>query len=378
MADIGTTLRDARTQRGLSIEQVSQDTRISARFLEALETERFDSLPAPVYVRGFLRSYASYLKLDPAPLLAQVPDANATSSRGGQPRRAASGWPAVADMVPGPGGPQRAETGGSDPFRRQAGPPGTPPIAPSPPDFAASEMVSDEEPQWDGTGEPDLAPVAEPEARFRRRGVEGVLSARPQEQSPTSGSRLLVMAATGVLLVIGVLAAAVFLTGGGDDSPKQAAGATVSPTASAKTVIAIGAGTQTRTATPIGTGTPATATPATTGTVTTTPTPTQTPTTNNAPAPRADTPTPTPTVTPTPSPTPIPPTPRPTPTPYVSHPDRWDECTAGGDCGLGPFIVVCPPDGRWFLDVNGDFVRPNATWRAVTVTTTYAAQTACN
>ena len=53
------TLRSARIQRGLSIEQVAQDTRISARFLEALEDEAFQELPAPVYVRGFLRSYGN-------------------------------------------------------------------------------------------------------------------------------------------------------------------------------------------------------------------------------------------------------------------------------------------------------------------------------
>ncbi|MCO5200937.1 MAG: helix-turn-helix domain-containing protein, partial [Chloroflexi bacterium] len=69
MAGIGETLRLTREHRGLSIEQVAQDTRISVRFLEALEAEQFDELPAPVYVRGFLRSYANYLKIDAQPLL---------------------------------------------------------------------------------------------------------------------------------------------------------------------------------------------------------------------------------------------------------------------------------------------------------------------
>ncbi|MGD9934815.1 MAG: helix-turn-helix domain-containing protein, partial [Dehalococcoidia bacterium] len=72
MASVGSTLRLAREQRGLTIEQVAQDTRISQRFLEAIERDEFDALPAPVYVRGFIRSYSSYLRLDAAPLLAEL------------------------------------------------------------------------------------------------------------------------------------------------------------------------------------------------------------------------------------------------------------------------------------------------------------------
>ena len=72
VAGIGQTLRATRERRGITVEQVAQDTRISLRFIEALEDEQFDELPAPVYVRGFLRSYANYLKLDPQPLLDQL------------------------------------------------------------------------------------------------------------------------------------------------------------------------------------------------------------------------------------------------------------------------------------------------------------------
>ena len=69
MAGIGEALRSTRERRGLSIDQVAQDTRISPRFLEALEAEQFNELPAPVYVRGFLRSYANYLHIEAQPLL---------------------------------------------------------------------------------------------------------------------------------------------------------------------------------------------------------------------------------------------------------------------------------------------------------------------
>lgn len=66
---IGDTLRDARQQRGLSLEDAAAETRIRATHLAALEQEEFARLGGDVYVRGFIRSYAKLLGLDPAPLL---------------------------------------------------------------------------------------------------------------------------------------------------------------------------------------------------------------------------------------------------------------------------------------------------------------------
>ena len=62
---IGPALRKARLLRGKSIEEASRETRIRAEYLQALERERFESLLGDVYTRGFLRSYSSYLGLDP-------------------------------------------------------------------------------------------------------------------------------------------------------------------------------------------------------------------------------------------------------------------------------------------------------------------------
>ena len=70
---IGERLIGAREQRGLSLEDAERDTRISRRYLQALEDERFDIIPAPVYARGFLRSYSQYLGVETAPLLARFP-----------------------------------------------------------------------------------------------------------------------------------------------------------------------------------------------------------------------------------------------------------------------------------------------------------------
>ncbi len=72
MSDIGATLREAREQQGISIAAAEQGTHIRSRFLEALENNQWDTLQGDVYVRGFLRNYASFLGLDPAPLLAQL------------------------------------------------------------------------------------------------------------------------------------------------------------------------------------------------------------------------------------------------------------------------------------------------------------------
>jgi hypothetical protein len=62
--EIGTSLRQARQHRALGIPDVERETRIRAKYLTALEEERFDVLPGLAYVRGFLRTYAEFLGLD--------------------------------------------------------------------------------------------------------------------------------------------------------------------------------------------------------------------------------------------------------------------------------------------------------------------------
>jgi cytoskeleton protein RodZ len=62
--EIGSSLREARTRRKLELSQIERDTRIRAKYLRALEDERFDVLPGAAYTKGFLRTYADYLDLD--------------------------------------------------------------------------------------------------------------------------------------------------------------------------------------------------------------------------------------------------------------------------------------------------------------------------
>jgi cytoskeletal protein RodZ len=65
--EIGRTLERARKERGLSLEEVEQATKIRVRYLRALENENFDVLPA-VYMLGSLKTYARHLGLDEAAL----------------------------------------------------------------------------------------------------------------------------------------------------------------------------------------------------------------------------------------------------------------------------------------------------------------------
>ncbi|MBF0171224.1 MAG: helix-turn-helix domain-containing protein, partial [Nitrospinae bacterium] len=66
---IGSLLEKTRIAKGLTPEQVTAKTRISANFIRAVEADRFDDLPGEVVIRGFLKTYATLLGLDPVDLL---------------------------------------------------------------------------------------------------------------------------------------------------------------------------------------------------------------------------------------------------------------------------------------------------------------------
>lgn len=72
---LGVELREGRLARGLTLADAQRATHIPRRYLEAMENENFVVLPAPVFARGFLSSYAQYLGLEPAALLARFPSA---------------------------------------------------------------------------------------------------------------------------------------------------------------------------------------------------------------------------------------------------------------------------------------------------------------
>lgn len=65
MFELGNNLREARQRRRIDLVAAEQDTKIRSKYLAALESEDFEVLPGPVFVRGFLRTYSRYLGLDP-------------------------------------------------------------------------------------------------------------------------------------------------------------------------------------------------------------------------------------------------------------------------------------------------------------------------
>src|SRR5438132_9726452 len=69
MGSIGETLRQARIDKGVTLAEAERSTFVRRRYLEALESDDFGSLPAQVYTRGFIRTYAEYLGLNPETIL---------------------------------------------------------------------------------------------------------------------------------------------------------------------------------------------------------------------------------------------------------------------------------------------------------------------
>jgi cytoskeleton protein RodZ len=64
MPEIGETLREARMRRRIDMAEVEAATKIRAKYLRALESEEWELLPGPTFVKTFLRTYADYLELD--------------------------------------------------------------------------------------------------------------------------------------------------------------------------------------------------------------------------------------------------------------------------------------------------------------------------
>lgn len=62
--NVGSLLKSTRLKKGISLQEVSQKTYIKLHYLQALEDDRFDILPAPVYTSGYIRQYAKLLGLE--------------------------------------------------------------------------------------------------------------------------------------------------------------------------------------------------------------------------------------------------------------------------------------------------------------------------
>ncbi len=106
---VGQHLRAARLRRGDDLATVSKSLKIRKDHLEALEEDRFDSLPGRTYVVGFIRSYAEYLGLDPVQSVerykrevagrAAEPEQATISAVPSDERRLPQGWLVIAVFV---------------------------------------------------------------------------------------------------------------------------------------------------------------------------------------------------------------------------------------------------------------------------------------
>ncbi|MBV9149194.1 MAG: helix-turn-helix domain-containing protein [Candidatus Eremiobacteraeota bacterium] len=89
MPAVGAQFRAAREARGLSLSEVAEDIHIRAIYLAEIEAENWRAIGAPVYVRGFLRTYARFLGLDPENAVAEfnrtLPAAPASNSEESAP-----------------------------------------------------------------------------------------------------------------------------------------------------------------------------------------------------------------------------------------------------------------------------------------------------
>jgi len=97
-ASFGAWLRRQREMREIDLREIADRTKISLRYLEAMEHDRFDILPAPIFARGFLREYARYVGLNPDDVvnhyLATLQDADGSAEEEGIPLTNASRGPA--------------------------------------------------------------------------------------------------------------------------------------------------------------------------------------------------------------------------------------------------------------------------------------------
>ena len=108
MATFGENLRREREMRGVTLEEISASTKISVRFLKALEDEDLGRVPGGIFTRSFVRAYAKYLGLDEDHVMAEyhllVPptgdnDISRIAKTRPMPQREGSRGPVLAVLV---------------------------------------------------------------------------------------------------------------------------------------------------------------------------------------------------------------------------------------------------------------------------------------
>lgn len=98
MGTVGERLRAAREGRGQGIPEVANATNIKTDYIRAMEEGDWEAFGAPVYIKGFVRTYATHLKLDAVDVVAALQEELRAGPGGGAPpslsgtRRGALDW----------------------------------------------------------------------------------------------------------------------------------------------------------------------------------------------------------------------------------------------------------------------------------------------
>lgn len=161
METLGVLLRGIRQSRGVSLDEMARATRVGKRHLEALEAEELPELPAPVFVKGFIRAYCGFLQVAPEDALARY---GALVGQGSSAHGMATGHSAGAPWRRGPvvvsfvllvllGGVLLIVNVG---FRARPERAATAPARPA----AQSELAASLQPGQSRPAVPELAPVA--------------------------------------------------------------------------------------------------------------------------------------------------------------------------------------------------------------------------
>src|SRR5512141_2646275 len=98
---IGARLRQARELRRLTLQQVSETTKLRTHYLQALENDDYTAIPSAAQARGFLRLYAEFLQLDVAELLPPAAPAEPASADAAREAAPAPAVPARAGLLDG-------------------------------------------------------------------------------------------------------------------------------------------------------------------------------------------------------------------------------------------------------------------------------------
>jgi len=208
-SELGDQLRRARESKGFSLEEAEKATGIRKRFLQAMEEGRFDALPGPVQVHGFLKSYASCLGLSAEEILASYERETRSAQTAAALKSASPARPVAVRPTPPQPKPQPAKPAAMTPQPTQPVTP-PPPVASQPqPTPAPQPVVTPSQPQPAKPKPPAAKPAtALPAPSFRL----------PPWLTVETG--LIALAAV-LVLCVGALAVFIFL-GPGSSQPAPA------------------------------------------------------------------------------------------------------------------------------------------------------------